>query len=299
MSNRPHRPTTEAHLLIDLGDLYRSLATDSFKGGHVLKDLQIALERLPDHVLRTLRATVRSARAFADFSAVPGAELFTLRALASFGIAPVHVDEQRQNNASELALTIEALSLPAGSTVVVASGTRAYLPLIDTLTARGYTVVRYVTDVPSGSITHLGHSVRTESIRELMPMQEAPAPREPRNVEHLAVEDESALKTLEIIEEFFGQYDEIYLTPLLRKITESDLDVDPKDVIADLEKAGAVYLEKRRGYPHDYTVLLVDAEHPDVIRVRDLFEDEDEPDYTYDEDEDVYDDEYVAEDDPA
>jgi len=82
-------------------------------------------------------------------------------------------------------------------------------------------------------------------------------------------------QTLEIIEEHFGQYEEVYLTPLLRKLSELlDEDIhDPKTIINDLEKAGAVWLEKRRGFPYDYTVLIVDTEHPDIrIIQQELFD---------------------------
>ncbi len=38
--------------------------------------------------------------------------------------------------------------------------------------------------------------------------------------------------------------------------------------MADLEECGAARLERRRGMPYDYTVLLVNAEHPAVQEVR-------------------------------
>ena len=87
---------------------------------------------------------------------------------------------------------------------------------------------------------------------------------------------------LEIIEEHFGQYDEVYLTPLLRKLSEElgDLeDHDPKSLIGDLENAGAVRLERRRGFPYDYTVLLVNPNHPEVQAVREEFAAENGDDY--------------------
>lgn len=73
-----------------------------------------------------------------------------------------------------------------------------------------------------------------------------------------------------MVERYFGQYDEVYLTPLLRKLSEEfgELDYDPKTIISRLEKAGAVWLEKRRGFPYDYTVLILDSLHPDVQSIR-------------------------------
>jgi hypothetical protein len=52
----------------------------------------------------------------------------------------------------------------------------------------------------------------------------------------------------------------------LRKLSDEfeDPTYDPKTVISDLEDAGAVRLEKRRGTPYDYTVLIVERTHPDV-----------------------------------
>jgi hypothetical protein len=71
---------------------------------------------------------------------------------------------------------------------------------------------------------------------------------------------------------------------------------DPKSIISDLEVCGAVRLEKRQGFPYDYTVLIVDQAHPDVVKAReeaksrtDLDEDDEYyQDSSYD-DEDFYD----------
>ena len=76
---------------------------------------------------------------------------------------------------------------------------------------------------------------------------------------------------LHIIESVFGQYDEIYLTPLLRKLSEELGDLEehtPKSLINDLVNAGAARLEKRTGIPHDYTVLILNPEHPAVQETR-------------------------------
>ncbi len=76
---------------------------------------------------------------------------------------------------------------------------------------------------------------------------------------------------LYIIEQGFGKYEEIYLTPLLRKLSDELGDLEehtPKSLINDLIEVGAVRLEKRSGIPHDYTVLIVNDEHPEVQEVR-------------------------------
>ena len=85
------------------------------------------------------------------------------------------------------------------------------------------------------------------------------------------------VEALEVIERFFGQYDEVYLTPLLRKLSEELGDIDdhdPKSLIGDLEECGAVRLERRRGMPYDYTVLIVNGEHPTVIEIKEELADQ-------------------------
>ncbi|HMB90236.1 MAG TPA: hypothetical protein VKP65_05270, partial [Rhodothermales bacterium] len=121
----------------------------------------------------------------------------------------------------------------------------------------------------------------------------------PEPVEYQEVTDPGALRALKIIEEHFGQYEEVYLTPLLRKLSELlDEDIyDPKTLISDLEEAGAVWLEKRRGFPYDYTVLLIDGKHPDVEAIqKDLYEREQRGEYTRPYNEDDEDDYYPADD---
>ena len=106
------------------------------------------------------------------------------------------------------------------------------------------------------------------------------------------ITDDIVRKTLEIIDSYFGQYEEIYLTPLLRRLSEifADSEDEPKTLINDLEKSGAVWLEKRRGFPHNYTILMINENHPDVAEIKDSHSNKDESDY---------DDGYYDEDEPA
>jgi hypothetical protein len=42
--------------------------------------------------------------------------------------------------------------------------------------------------------------------------------------------------------------------------------------VSELEAAGAARLEKRNGYPYNYTVLIVNDDHPDVLTVHETME---------------------------
>ena len=92
----------------------------------------------------------------------------------------------------------------------------------------------------------------------------------PEPVEYHEITDPGALSALHVIEQYFGQYDEIYLTPLLRKLSEviGDVEYDPKSLISAIEEAGAVWLEKRKGFPYDYTVLIIDQQHPNIAAMQ-------------------------------
>src|SRR5690606_32141933 len=97
-------------------------------------------------------------------------------------------------------------------------------------------------------------------------------------------------EALRIIEEYFGQYDEVYLTPLLRKLSEELGDIedhDPKSLIGDLEECGACRLERRKGMPYDCAVLSVIPGDAAVIEGQDEmrgdYDDDEGEDEDYDE----------------
>jgi hypothetical protein len=168
------------------------------------------------------------------------------------------------------------------------TGNRSYLPLVRHLRARGAQVLVVAVLPPSpddaprhaeedaflnalhllgetsrgqlsarvdpGSITSRdGHSVPSVSPRR----------------EYRPLTDPLVRRTVAITEEHFGQYKEVYLTPLLRKLSEVlGEEYDPKSLVSELEEAGAVRLEKRDGQPYDYTVLILHSDHPDVREIQ-------------------------------
>jgi hypothetical protein len=306
------------------------------------------LDEVRRYLLEEDRTSTALTIAFADFSGLAGNGFFIQRSLYLQGAEPRFVPATLQSNAVEIQLCTDASEVlhcrPDVKTFVLVTGNRAYLPLVQQLKRYGrHVIVVAFESAPAtesiqyteGSFYLDAHNLLGENSRKDL-LANAPAtarrpstrngavePREP--VEFTAVEDPIALRTLEIVEEWFGQYEEVYLTPLLRKLSEllDDREHDPKTIISILEEHGAVRLEKRRGFPYDYTVLIVDSDHPDVARVReqvvrkvdeedvvevedldeeleddayyDEYDDEDEDDDDYDEDDD--DDDYEGDDD--
>jgi len=88
---------------------------------------------------------------------------------------------------------------------------------------------------------------------------------EPMVGEPISAENElSALRTLVMS---FGRHSEVFLTPYLFKLNTvlPDLErFERKAVVMRLEEAGAVKVERRRGVPNDYSVVIVNYNHPTV-----------------------------------
>jgi len=231
-------------------------------------------------------------RAYGDFGALSDVQDVAAQ-LDDEGVDPRFAPTDGQPNASELRLTIELTSMlhqrPDVHTFVIVTGSRLYLPLVRAvreqgarplvvavnppladepisraeedlyLDARNLLSRNYREDLQDGE-----SSSRSSSTREPSTGQSAP------NRRYGSLDDDIVRRTVAITEEHFGQYDEVYLTPLLRKLSDVLGERhDPKSLVSELEAAGAVHLEKRDGYPYDYTVLIVNDDHPDVREIQD------------------------------
>ena len=270
---------------------------------------------------------IRSTRAFAfgDFSAHPVDARTILSDLAASGLDARHVSSAVQRNDGATTLVVRAVELLHTRSDLVAfvilSGDNWFVPFVRAVQDNGrfalvaalelpsnlsalfssvgdaYLNARFLLD-PRARETLSDDSDSGSARRERDAGSESIQDRAP--AETATIEDPGALRALDVLEEYFGQYEEVYLTPLLRKLTESldEEDGEPKDLVNILQDTGAVWLEKRRGFPYDYTVLLVNRSHPDVVRAMetaqsgenqirgDEDEDYDEEDY----DDDAFDD---------
>lgn len=312
--DRSRAATAHAHaaLFVDYENLSRVLAGRLPNREHPHGYVAELLDALRRRLREEYRTPVVLANAYADFTALQGDVGALQRALLEADVTPRPTSSAFGAEAVALTLALEAAEAAARpdlQRIVVVAGDRAYLPLVQHLKRLGRQalVVTIESPVRTDTLPHLEanlfldtHALFGEASRKALfggrGRSRPAAPDAPART-HEAITDASSLQTLEVIEEHFGQYDEVYLTPLLRKLSESfeedDPSYDPKAVVADLERAGAVWLEKRRGFPYDYTVLLVDDDHPDVQRVQDAydarepFEDgEDDRDLSYEDEDD-------------
>lgn len=332
-----------AAVFVDYDNLYHHLS--SRVGNRERPDEVIGeiLNELQRYLAEELQTQTAMSTAFADFGDLDGNGQFIQRALYLQGIETRFVPSTMQRNASEIQLCVDAIDVlnnrPDLRSFVFVTGDRPYLPLVQHVRRFGaqalvvtlapppltknlpyveddifVNAVNFLQESARRSITPIDARHRVQPRNGSAPSSSAsptsasPSER-PLPVEHRDITGAGARYTLEIIEEHFGQYEEVYLTPLLRKLSEmlDESRHDPKSLISELESCGAVWLEKRRGFPYDYTVLIVDGEHPDVKAIQEEVFERTKSDFApyYEDDEDLHDedeaiyDEYEDEDDEA
>ena len=293
MSNNPSpgfeaTPSKQAMVLIDYENLYTYFAEKS------------GLRRPPDEAINDLRDASKkflrdkrnvkstSFSAIADFSLLPSLGREIQRRLYLDGVEPHYVPGGIQKNAAEIQLCVEAVDIiqsqDSVDLLVVLTADRVYLPLATYCQHKGMDVIILAFRLPEFTQTHSmrrcyvsGHDVlRTYAKSGYGAMRSPttePAPSLPversEPVEYKHITNPVLLQVLGVTEEHFGQYNDIFLTPLLRKLSEimGDQHV-PKQLINELEEAGAVWLEKRSGYPYDFTVMILDSDHPNVAEIQ-------------------------------
>lgn len=297
--NRSWRQGNLTAVLVDYENLYDLLIDRLQEGSQPDEFIIEMMEELHRYLQGKDLFQIAISQAYADFESLQGDGLYIQQTLVKHGYTPCFVSSKLDPQAAALQLCVDATALLYTrddiDCFVLISGNRPQLPLVQHLKSFGKNVLAvtleasaeaepsrvlgpetllYAVDLLSeGARRQLGDVQRAGTAGRNGNYGRRPS-RTPytaqREATHYEITDHVAYETLRVIEEYFGQYDEVYLTPLLRKLSESleDQNNDPKSIINKLEDAGAVWLEKRRGFPYDYTVLLVDADHPDVQQIR-------------------------------
>ena len=274
--------TRQAAVLVDYQNLHHYLkgrigrdGSTADLAGHLFKALR---DRLAADDTRLVRG-----RAYADFGGLDDHTRHVQRSLYLHAIEPVYVPATMHRNTTDLQLAVDAIEMrdrhPEVTIFVLLAGDRDYAPVVTALLAHGrrVMVVGFKEHLSPYLLEHTDAGEFVDAA-ELLPanalVPEVEVGTAIQTTEFSAIQDpayEIDYDALEVVEKFFGQYEEIYLTPLLRRLSDEIGEVeghDPKSLVADLEECGAVRLERRKGMPYDYTVLLVNGEHPAVIEVR-------------------------------
>jgi len=278
----------QAAMFVDYDNLYTILQSQSDRDRSTPDYAEEIFEEVRRYLEEGDDMPTIFGRAYGSFDTLLGSETAQVpSALHRQGIEPVHVPEGMQDNASEVRLTVELTDFLTRrsdiQTVVIVTGNRPFLPLVRWVREQGCRPLVAAVNPPQTADTpsfvedscylDARNLLSQESREDLLAnaptsgsaYTQAQTPDTPPPQQFQSLENPAAQRAIKITEEHFGQYDEVYLTPLLRKL--SDLmgpDEDPKSLVSELEAAGAARLEKRNGYPYNYTVLIVNDDHPDV-----------------------------------
>lgn len=266
-----------AALFVDYENLFRTLGRSAERYASPADLISEMIEALQRSLLEDRQTQCALTRAYADFASLEDAGERVQRSLYLQGVEPHFVPRAITGDAVETQLCVDAMDMlhyrADISTFVLLTGRRAYLPLIRILKRYGRNVLVLGLDEPAtleevphqeGGWYFPAQDLLSAASRGSMALNDGRRTEPAGDLQ--AIEDPILVQTLEIIDEYFGQYEEVYLTPLLRKLSEllDERRCDPKHLISDLEDQGAVRLEKRQGFPHDYTVLILEAHHPSV-----------------------------------
>jgi uncharacterized LabA/DUF88 family protein len=284
-----NRQNARAAIFVDYENIFHTLNEKSQPLENVEKLVCEMLEALKRSLLEERGTQTAVARAYADFANLDGTGDTVQRVLYLQGVESRFVPASLQANAVELQLCIDAMDTlhyrADVDTFVLLTGRRRYVPLIQHFKRFGKRVLVAAMEDPEslddvrdsdGAWFLDARGLLSSTAQEAFDV-DSDASSGLRNGLPIAtgsalfrsIEDPLLIRTLEIIDAHFGQYEEVYLTPLLRKMSEilDDPTCDPKALVSDLEQHLAVRLEKRQGFPHDYTVLIVNRDHPDAARV--------------------------------
>ncbi|NQV72692.1 hypothetical protein HQ496_06190 [bacterium] len=282
-------PPQNAVLCIDYANVFGVISqhTDNDQPDAVVLDLVRDLQR---HVLKEMNLkTIRTL----GFASLPPNHVTGHRATGAWlaaGIEPRFSYARSTDEASAIDMAMESIEISRSAgketAFILLSGNQWFIPLVQRLQRTGHQVVMATLESPLHS-DHLpedckeafmnaqfllsGNGKRFNSDPKSSRVQDSPELEEAKRPEEITlITDEVVKHTLQIIDSSFGQYEKIYLTPLLRKLSEifEDSDDDPKALVNELEEAGAVWLEKRRGFPHNYTILMMNEDHPDVAELK-------------------------------
>jgi uncharacterized LabA/DUF88 family protein len=281
--------STPAAFFIDYENVYYFLKNSHGTTREDVSDLVVTLiQRVRQHVLDAYQESAISLDAYADFERI---EESAQSALYLRGIETHNVLGTEHKNAADMKLCIDAMDTLYTrhqiETFILVAGDRDYIPVIRHLKKHGRTVrvVGFRQSVSGDLLTNVGEQFFIDAAQFLpapmpaMPVQvtavaapgAAPAPAErpgpPARIREL---NDLQVRSIEIMFRHFADKKDIWMTPYLYKLRAELPELsewDRKQLISELRDAGAIRVEKRQGETHDYSVIVVNWNHPSVRAV--------------------------------
>jgi uncharacterized LabA/DUF88 family protein len=254
---------TLASVLVDFENVYYYFCRSGFEKENA-DDLTVALLRkLKLHLAEQYNEQAISLDAYADFERI---EENVQGALYLVGFETHNVLGTDHKNAADMKLCVDAMATmytrPEITSFIFVAGDRDYIPVIRHLKKHGriVRVVGFRQCVSGDLLANVGLEFFIDAAQLLDPAT-VKAATTGGNSDQLTA---AALRTMV---KYFADKHEIWLTPYLHKLrTELPelAEAERKRLISDLSERGAIRIEKRKGETHDYSVVIVDWNHPDV-----------------------------------
>lgn len=283
-----------AAILLDFENIYYFLRQNISDRQEISDVVAGLVQRLRRYLVDKYNEEAISLDAYADFERI---DENAQGALYLIGVETHNVLGTDHKNAADMKLCIDALTIlytrQEIRSFVVVAGDRDYIPVIQHLKKHGRTVrvVGFPTSMSGDLLTNVGQENFLDATQFLpvarppLPLSDTPgspgqptaAPREngqasatTRDPLAMRFLDDDQNTALNILFKYFHGKAEVWMTPYLHKLRAelSHLsEYERKALIAQLADSGAIQVEKRKGDPHDFSVILVNWNHPDVRKL--------------------------------
>jgi len=290
-------PKQLAAILIDFENIYYYLRPSMYDSQDVSDVIASLVQRLRRHLMENYNEEAISLDAYADFERISES---AQGALYLIGVETHNVLGTDHKNAADMKLCIDALATlytrQEIRSFIVVAGDRDYIPVIQHLKKHGRTVrvVGFPASVSGDLLTNVGEENFLDASQFLPDRRPGPAgmvpglpiplapegsiqpgangngnaagtvTREAQSTKQLDPDQGVALNIM--LKHFHGK-PEVWMTPYLHKL-RSELphlsEYQRKALIAQMAENGVIQVEKRKGDPHDFSVILLNWNHPDV-----------------------------------
>lgn len=282
-----------AALFIDFENVYYFLKNQVVTEEDPVEIAYNLIRQLRNHLRDELQLETIVMKAYADFDRIPEQ---VQRPLYLIGVDTRNVLSTDHKNAADMRLCIDAMETlyvrPNIDTFILMAGDRDYIPLTKHLQENAKEVKSCsFEENASGDLLQVIGKQHFLAANTLIPDVKL-KPREPEKPSgppvipvdqeltlqspvsdasrfspiNVNLDDEESL-CLEIMLERFGDKHEIWFSPFLRAYAEEVhqlADYERKAIISSLEMKGVLAVERRKGNPFDYSVIILNYNHPMV-----------------------------------
>jgi uncharacterized LabA/DUF88 family protein len=271
---------TFAAILIDFENIFYYLRQRNLDRNQETTDvLSRLVQNLRTALMKRYNEDAISLDAYADYDRI---DENALSAMYLIGVETHNVLGTDHKNAADMKLCIDALTMlytrQEICSFILVAGDRDYIPVIQHLRKHGKTVrvVGFPASVSGDLLTNVGQENFLDATQFLPAPKEQPAqvingtpsvpghPVPPPKENGVEMDHGTAL---EIMFRHFPNKAEVWMTPYLHKL-RTELphlsEYDRKALIANMAESGIIRVEKRKGEPYDFSVILVNWNHPEV-----------------------------------